>query len=279
VGKGYNYIPVGLNRIPVNPYEMLSGKVQEKGTNNPVPGVLVEIGNKKDSTDQSGNYKIDSLTTGSFIVTANAEGVASYSHDITINSGDNSFDISLEAKNDNIGSLSGIVYESGSGLPIAQAIVEIDNKKDTTGQDGKFLFDQIDTGSYIISVSAINYDQSNQPVTIVKGQNNFNVILVAIGNISGTVTEEGTNKKLAGVEVQINDKTSTTDQDGIYKLPNIPVGTYNLTAKLDLYNDYSKSVSVKKGDNKLDISLSPKQLYTNIYGNVTNGSGGPVQGH
>lgn len=280
IGYGYNYFKITLAQLPLpeNPYGILSGNVLETGTNKSVPGAVIEIDGKIDTTTQDGKYQIDSLQTGSDTLTVTAKGYTRYAHEVTINKGENNFDITLAVKNENVGSLSGIIYESGSGVPVGSAIVEIDNKKDTTGQDGKFSFSQIDAGSYMVGVTAVDYDKVNQPVTIDKGQNNVNIMLVAVGNLSGTVTEKGSNKNLSGVSVQLNEKISTTDQNGSYSLEDIPVGTYNLTAKLDLYNDFSKSITIKKGDNKLNFQLTVKQLYTNIYGNVTNGLGNPVQG-
>ncbi|HKI43790.1 MAG TPA: carboxypeptidase regulatory-like domain-containing protein [Balneolales bacterium] len=280
ISYGYNYFKIAMTQLPVpeNPYGTLSGKVLETGTNQPVPGALIEMDGKIDTTTQDGKYQIDSLQTGSGALTVTATGYTSYAQEVTINKGSNNLDIALAVKNENVGSLSGIIYESGSGAPVSSAIVEIDNKKDTTGQDGKFSFSQIDAGSYMISVTAVDYDKASQPVTIAKGQNNVNIMLVAVGNLSGTVTEEGSHKSLAGVSVQLNEKISTTNQNGSYSLEDIPAGTYNLTAKLDLYNDFSQSITIKKGDNKLNLQLTAKRLYTNIYGNVTNGLGNPVQG-
>ncbi len=74
--------------------------------------------------------------------------------------------------------------------------------------------------------------------------------LTTKGSISGHLTIEGRNDS-AGVTVSIDntDFEMVTAQNGVFTINNIPAGTYNLTARLDGYDAFSKSFSVVAAQN------------------------------
>jgi hypothetical protein len=69
---------------------------------------------------------------------------------------------------------------------------------------------------------------------------------VDMGQISGTVTDN-TNGALPGVKVTVIDegnkvsKDTTTNGSGYYTFPNLPVGTYTVTAETSGFAKYSRS--------------------------------------
>lgn len=80
--------------------------------------------------------------------------------------------------------------------------------------------------------------------------------------IFGEVTEAGTGKPLAGVEITVQSAeglsfTATTDSSGKYSVSNIPVGSYKVSAFLQGYyvNETEEDVSIEKGKEKLDFEL------------------------
>jgi uncharacterized protein YfaP (DUF2135 family) len=74
-------------------------------------------------------------------------------------------------------------------------------------------------------------------------------------NITGTVTEEGTNNALSGAKVELGDKTTTTDANGNYRFTNIPVGDYALKASLEGYYPYYRSVTISSNET-LNIQMN-----------------------
>ena len=277
INTGNNVLDLQLNKKGANTGS-LAGVIHDSQTGDPVVKAVVTIDNKKDTTGQDGSYQFDNLPPGDFTFTATASGYTSYSRSITINTGNNVLDLQLNKKGANTGSLAGVIHDSQTGDPVVKAVVTIDNKKDTTGQDGKYEFKDLNTGTYPVLVNAPDYKEVTQSVTINRGQNSFNIEINGIGTLSGTVTEDGSGTKIPGVVVELNGKKSTTDQNGNYSINSVMVGSYNVTAKNDKYNDYTKSIDIKKGANKLDITMTPKQQFANVQGTVSNGNGDPVNG-
>ncbi len=284
IGSGYNYDKIELVKKDSTIGDStsggsasLTGTVEAAGLDKAISGAVIGVGNRKDTTDQDGKYAFDALEPGVVTVNASAKGYAHYSHDLTIDEGHNVFDIELGKESENTGSLSGIVYQTEISNPVAEAVVAINDRKDTTDDGGNYSFSNLPTGSYPVTVTASDYEKTTQSVTIGKGQNTFNIALKATGSLSGTVTEKGSDKKISGVIINVDGETATTGKNGTYSMDDIPVGTYNLTAKADNYEDYAKSVDIRRGDNnKLDIVLTPRQQYANVHGTVTNSLGLPI---
>ncbi len=277
IKSGNNVLDIQLTKKVANTGS-LSGVIHDSQTSNPVSKAIVSIDNQKDTTGQDGSYHFNNLPPGNFTFSAGAAGYTGYSRSITIKSGNNVLDIQLTKKVANTGSLSGVIHDSQTSNPVSKAIVSIDNQKDTTGQDGSYMFKDLNTGTYTVLVNAPGYKEVTQSVTISRGQNSFNVEITGIGSLSGTVTEDGSGTKIPGVIVELNGEKSTTDQNGNYSIDSVMVGSYNVTAKNDNYNNFSKSIDIKKGANKLDIVMTPKQQYTNVRGTVSNNIGNPVNG-
>lgn len=79
------------------------------------------------------------------------------------------------------------------------------------------------------------------------GGGGTNVSVNDIGNVEGTVTDASSNAALAGVTVQIGDKTATTADNGIYSITDLAVGSRTITATKTGYQNYNGTATVTKG--------------------------------
>jgi N-acetylneuraminic acid mutarotase len=96
--------------------------------------------------------------------------------------------------------------------------------------------------------------------------------MVDHGTVSGTVTDAASNSPVAGVQIAIDDQTTTTDSSGRYSLA-VPVGSYSLTAtKFGYATKTVAKVKIAKNQTvALGIQLTA-QPTTTISGTVTDGS-------
>ncbi|GAB4262138.1 MULTISPECIES: carboxypeptidase regulatory-like domain-containing protein [Deferrisoma] len=82
----------------------------------------------------------------------------------------------------------------------------------------------------------------------------------SVGSITGTVTNEAAGAALEGVTVtaEPGGRTTTTDANGAYSLPDLPIGPYTLTFAKDGFAAETESVAVTAGETRtVDVALAP----------------------
>lgn len=85
------------------------------------------------------------------------------------------------------------------------------------------------------------------------------------GTISGTVRDAGTSAPISGAHVADGVRSATTDGNGVYTLPDVPVGVVTLTASAVGYQSASQSVTVTEGVVSLaDFSLQAATQATSV---------------
>lgn len=83
----------------------------------------------------------------------------------------------------------------------------------------------------------------------------------AQNKLSGTITNQE-KKPLSGVSVTISDlhKGTTTDENGVYSISNLPIGTNKITFSILGYTTQNKALIIQKGDNKLNLILAATEF-------------------
>jgi len=83
----------------------------------------------------------------------------------------------------------------------------------------------------------------------------------AQNKLSGTITNQE-KQPLSGVSVTISDlhKGTTTDENGMYSISNLPIGTNKITFSILGYTTQNKALIIQKGDNKLDLILAATEF-------------------
>ena len=81
-------------------------------------------------------------------------------------------------------------------------------------------------------------------------------LIQAQNKLSGTITNQE-KKPLSGVSVTISDlhKSTTTDENGMYSISNLPIGTNKITFSILGHTTQNKALIIQKGDNNLDLIL------------------------
>lgn len=153
------------------------------------------------------------------------------------------------------GNISGVVLDS-EGEPLEGAEIYYSEEDSVeTDEDGKFSIRNITIGEISLSVSLKGYTSKEVPLNADSFDNDGNCVLEikleeGVGSIKGNVSVDGlTSKKLEGVSVSLGELKATTDANGNYEIPNVPMhGTKTISASIDGYGQSRKTVTVRSFD-------------------------------
>ncbi|BBO19301.1 conserved hypothetical protein [Candidatus Brocadia pituitae] len=210
---------------------------------------------------------------------------SSYFDTITVGGSTQNVSDTASVTGEQFGTISGLVTNgaNGSGINGATVTVEGTGQTGTTqtvqGQDGVYVIQNVPIGAQTLTVDAAGFTSASRDVTVEvgapdpqTGKNVFSFTLgtgtptptptgsptptptpTGTGNLAGQVTDATTNAGVNGATVTVDGtgQTGTTQtvqgQDGIYVIPNVPVGAQSVTASATGYLPTSKDVTVEEG--------------------------------
>ena len=174
------------------------------------------------------------------------------------------------------GSISGVITDSVTGLPVAGARVSAGccGQSATTGDDGSYTITDLAAGDYVVKAMKCGEYYMKQyptPVHVEDGQavTGIDIALRPMGgggggngSISGTVYDKATNQPIAGAKVMITCmKYGLTGDDGTYTITGIADGTYTVRAMKTGYKcaSYPDPVVIQGGNavTGIDFHLVP----------------------
>jgi len=167
------------------------------------------------------------------------------------------------------GSILGVVTDKEKGTPIrgVNVVLKETGQNITTDRSGSFRFDNLKPGAYTISFDAEGYLDYTDIVNLAEGQTyTMRVALTPVpkrkrANLFGKVSDAESGKGIAGAVVSVEGVTSTTtDNDGIYRIENVPVGTYTVKVSAIDYQTYTEVIKLNEGDNLKNFSLQPSVI-------------------
>lgn len=236
------------------------------------------------SSGSDGGYSLIDLPAGrSYTVSVALEGyrASGGAQKVMLKKDQNlTVDFTLLAKN---GEISGRVLAQGSGKPIPQALVALQNTESgqsvtqTTNDAGSFGFASLAAGTYRLTVARASYTPVNQEQTVVLAEGEKKSVTVYMqaetGKLRGVVRHR--QKGVAGAEVKLvgaNTFSAVTNGDGHFTLADLPAGTYEIQVD---HADYPQiafpGVKIEKGsDQFLPLSFPGGQLTLRL----TNGKSG-----
>ncbi len=99
------------------------------------------------------------------------------------------------------------------------------------------------------------------------------------GYVWGTVMSVGANSPIAGVLVTCGGGSYTTGADGSYRIDDISVGDKQLTASKTDFENYSKTVDIRKSGTNVNISMVSNIVGASVWGYVRkNADNSPISG-
>ena len=172
------------------------------------------------------------------------------------------------------GSISGVVTDSVTGLPLSGAMVMAScGHMATTGSDGGYTIANLAAGDYTVKASKCGVYVMKQyptPVHVDAGQavTGISFALAPMGgggngSIAGTVYDKLTNAPIAGVKVMAGGcrSSATTGSDGTYTITGLADGSYTVKAMKNSYQcaTYPSPVVISGGQpvTGIDFHLIP----------------------
>jgi large repetitive protein len=197
-----------------------------------------------------GIYSFSSVDAGTYTLHVYSPGYATRDSSVTVAADPVSVIIKLEPMGTN--AIAGIVTDSLTGLPVNNVLISFQqgtSRKDTTGSDGQYFFDNVVVGSYNFLCTVSGYVTKTVKVgALAAGTVIIPIQLVPIKhlNLSGTITDTsaGTPINHAIVTLKIGGtiRRDTTAADGIYSFDSVTTGIYTITA-IDTPSHAIKSAS------------------------------------
>ncbi|MDZ7729954.1 MAG: carboxypeptidase regulatory-like domain-containing protein [Natrialbaceae archaeon] len=248
--------------------------------NTTVENVQIDAGNTSTTTDANGTYSLD-VAFGNYTVTADKAGYDNDSATVTVNASATPVtqNFTLVAQN---GSISGTVTDD-AGQALDNATVEIDStgQNATTDATGAYTIPDVEPGTYNLTASKTGYDDAVATTESVGPGEDRTIdfsLAAQNGSIAGTVTDQdGDAVDNATVTINETGQNTTTNATGVYTIPNIEPGTYNLTAtKMNYDAGMEMNVTVGPGEILSSVDLAMTAQNGSIAGTVVNESGGSL---
>jgi hypothetical protein len=211
----------------------IAGQVLDSGTLLPITGATVHaiendtlIGST--TTDGSGNYTINGLASGSYIVTAAASSYQTGTMGAAVLSGQTTtVNFSLVPSP---GTITGTVTSASGGMPISIALIQVSSGGTViysalTNGSGNYTITGVSAGSYTVTATASAYDTVAVGAIVASSMTttvNFS-LESSPGAISGTVTSAATGLPISGALVEANlgsivVGSAITDNSGHYSI-------------------------------------------------------------
>jgi len=273
----------------------ISGTVTDSITGLPIANAQVIArkingsGGGRAVTDENGYYIIQNLAPSLYTVAAHACNYypKHYPEPVEVVAGQTTSDINFQLKPytppppSERGSISGLVTDSLTGQPIANAMVKACGPscgQARTNENGEYLIENLIPGEYQVTATAYNYFPKRYPERVVvnAGQNtpdiNFQLLPRLLppprgtGSISGMVLDSLTNQPIANATViamlQLHRRPrvfgrAITNENGEYTIENLPAGNYIVIARAENYypKRYPELVPVENGQNTPNINF------------------------
>lgn len=260
--------------LPVNPGN-ITGTVRSLNSLTPVAGATVRL--EKNGilvgsaiTNASGVYTINGVAPGSYSLQVLADTFITSSQGVIVLAGLTvTANFSLPSS---LGSITGLITNINSGLPIASATVKVSQNGTIVGTAltdalGIYTISGLAAGSYSVQAQAANFQSAikgglvNASLTTT-----VNIGLTPnSGRIFGTVIDSLTRDPVKGASINLLLKGISVAQVvsndlGQYTIPNVAEGTYVLLIQASLYQSANQgAIVVSSVDTKADVLLSPTQ--------------------
>jgi len=271
----------------------ITGKVTKSDGTTGIPDISVVAENNsgfsRDAfTDNNGNYTMDKLPAGTYIVTAiDFIYVFPDNEDNVVTAGNTTSGVNLVGVN---GKISGTVTKSDGITPIEGVIVCAEDSSgefvasDITDSSGNYELNGLATGSYTVEAEGPEGQIAKvSSVSVTDGQTTDQDLSAAGGSISGTV-KNSSQTPLQGAAVTAVKEgkayKATTDSNGDYTIQFLPAGTYQVTVDPNENNYVADKID--------DVTVVANQETSNqdftlgqdgkITGTITDSSQQPIEG-
>ncbi|MEY9091683.1 carboxypeptidase regulatory-like domain-containing protein [Paenibacillus sp. RC84] len=293
-------VPVTVSAGTVTPLDItlrpqpasLSGTVADQA-GNVLPGAVIRVQSPfgaivaETTADAAGQYRL-SVPAGTYTVIATANGFQSEVDTLQLQPAQSvSASFNLAALP---GTVSGVITVSGTGTPLAGALVEALNERGqqiaaaVSAADGSYAINSLAPGNYRIRASEAAFTMDIAGAAVRAGQTaTVNIGLSpAPGTLTGQVTDALSGVPLSGAVVHvvtvegITAATTVTDAGGTYVINSLQPANYTITFSETAYASQTTGVSIAPGAQSV-LNIALQQLAGSITGMVTDLNGNPLE--
>jgi len=163
------------------------------------------------------------------------------------------------------GTVAGVITDdaTNAAIPNATATLVGTSLSDVTNAEGEYSITGVAPRLYTLRVTAPDYGQVEVSVNVTPGPDVTpkNVPLPRNkGTISGTVRNASNGQALGGVSVELNGQSQTTPSNGTYSFPNVPVGTYSMTARKAGFSTATQPSVVVQANQTTTVNFSLSEV-------------------
>ena len=153
------------------------------------------------------------------------------------------------------------VFQTDDGEAVAELTITLNELSTETDENGKFSFEPLESGEYILALDATDFFFS--PITLTIEQNSYETyILTSAATLSGTISLEHHSGSLEGSIIRLveSDLETETDEQGNYEFPPFEPGTYTVEISHEGYVTYSSSLTIQS-EATLDVTLETSDSF------------------
>lgn len=249
----------------------VSGVITDSISATPLGGVRVTVGQPPRSTISAddGTFHIDSVETGEQTFSVFDDAYLSKSLTLVLSS--EPFSLTVVLTLVTYVRVSGVVRDSITGTPLADVVVTLKSSPgsngsfDTTGSDGVYLFNNIQSGSPSVTFRCAGYVSRTTQVAVAGNDpitKSIGLLPVVYGTLQGIVLDSATGAPLSGAIVTLTtgrpEQFDTTGADGVFSFGNVASGTQSLSVSKSDYTSGGLRVLVTAGDTApVIIAMAP----------------------
>lgn len=242
---------------------LLRGRIVQEPGARPISGVTVAVAGSKlqTVTDAQGAFTLKAVPQTALTLKLAASGYLTKAIPLQVNE--------PAAKLDDItlspgASARGRVVRTLDRKPIEKAEVAVAGlpAKVLTDRDGAFVFSEMPAGTATFHVVAAGYRPKDIPRELAPGAaGDFEVELAGEATILGTVIDaDDKQRRLAKARIAIHgagfDETIEADQNGQFRVAELPSGLVQVTARAEGYVDAKIEKRVSAEDGSLEIAMA-----------------------
>ena len=235
---------------PIPTTAILSGIVKSD-LGQPLQNVIIAVGSRSTLTDASGAYQLVGLAPGAASLGASLSGYQTATASVTFVAG-TSYVFSPTLYPTNVTppatSLQGAVMDADSNSPIVGASVVVNGVTQTSDAAGHFVFSNLASGAFLLTVSANGYQDTSASGTLVIGLNDVGTIKLQKAPSTTTLQGHVLNDQgapIANAVLTVGSGPNTTSAiDGSYTLSGLVGTQFALSVSASGYIDQAFAFSV-----------------------------------
>lgn len=234
--------------------------------------ITLKVGMKKGRTNRFGDYDVKNVVIGYQPVVVKVNNVERIKDMIVINRGTNELNFTLphaDKVSSNIfkSNVTGKVFDERTRLPLKNVEIEINKKRIVSNSSGDFNFEWIQPGYHFIYAFKEDYSDFVERINVQKNDNYYEIFITPERKhiiISSKIVEEGSNRPLPEVLVEINSKKVFTGENGGFQVMVEKNRHHVLTVSIPGYREYSTYIYADK-DKKIDTIKMQLQRSERVY--------------